>query len=30
MLWQENVPKTSFEHMKSNEEFYFYLYPMGT
>jgi hypothetical protein len=21
-LWQENIPKTSVEHIKSNDEFY--------
>jgi hypothetical protein len=29
-LWQENVPKTSVEQIKGNEEFYVYLCPLGT
>jgi hypothetical protein len=29
-LWQENVPKTNVEHIESNENIYFYLYPLGT
>ncbi len=29
-LWQENIPKTNVEHIESNEEFYFYLYSLGT
>ncbi len=29
-LWQKNVPKINVEHIKCNEEFYHYLYPLGT
>jgi hypothetical protein len=29
-LWQENMPKTNVEQIKGNEEFYLYLYPLGT
>jgi hypothetical protein len=29
-LWQENIPKTDVEQTKSNEEFYLYLYLLGT
>jgi hypothetical protein len=29
-LWQENIPKISVQQTKNNEEFYFYLYPLGT
>jgi hypothetical protein len=25
-----NIPKIGVEHTKSNGEFYFYLYPLGT
>jgi hypothetical protein len=30
MLWKENIPKIGVELIKSNEDFYFYLYPMCT
>jgi hypothetical protein len=29
-LSQKNVPKTGVEHIKSDEKFYFYLYPLGS
>jgi hypothetical protein len=29
-LWQENVPKTSVEQIKGNEEFYVYFCLLGT
>ncbi len=29
-LWQENVPKTSVEQIKGNEEICVYLCPLGT
>jgi hypothetical protein len=25
----KKIPKTNVEHIKGNEEFYFYLYPLG-
>jgi len=28
-LWQENTPKIGVKQIKGNEEFYFYLYPLG-
>ncbi len=27
---QKNVPKINVEQIKGNEEFYFFLYPLGT
>jgi hypothetical protein len=29
-IMTRNIPKTGIEHIKGNEEFYLYLYPLGT